>query len=95
MRILPRRGLRDTVKQLRNNTFYAFKRVGNCARLFKNFLLHVMPIRPQLGGTTVGVHRFNRPLHRALLCVQHPVLTQLQVNAIALFEVNNLIGHAC
>ena len=81
-------------KQLWRDAFNAFQRVGNGAGLLKNFFLHVVPVRAQFCRAAVGNHRFDFALHGFLCLVQNPVFTELNVNQIAFFKVNDLVCHA-
>ena len=56
-----------------------------------------MPVRAQLGGATVRQHRLDRALRRRegfVRRVHQPIFTQLQVDHVTFFQVDNLVGHA-
>ncbi|MCY1377228.1 hypothetical protein D9M69_647870 [compost metagenome] len=89
--------LADAVEQLGHDALDAFERVADGARLLEDFLLHVVAVGAELGCAAVRVHGFHRALggvKTAALPVGHPVAAELQVDQIALFEVDDLVGHA-
>jgi hypothetical protein len=55
-------------------------------------------VRAQLGRAAVGVHGAHRALHRAELAAgvarHDPVLAQLHVHHVAVFQVDDLVGDA-
>ena len=58
-----------------------------------------MTIRAEFGRAAVRDHRAHFALHAAVLAaagraVADPVLAELQVNHVAFFEVDDLVGHA-
>ena len=84
------------VKQLGGDGLHALQGVGNGARLLEDFFLHVVAVGAELGRAAVGQHRAHRSLrrgHRLAGLVKQPVLAQLQVHQIALFQVDDLVGH--
>ena len=83
------------VKQLGHDALNAFQGVGNGTRLFEDFFLHVVAVRPQLGRAAVGVDGVHLALHRLVLGIDDPVLAHLHIHHIALGQIHNLIGHAC
>ena len=87
---------RVVAKQIGHDAFDALQRVANGARLLEDFLLHVVPIRPQLHRAGMRVHRAHRALRRdvAAVSVADPHAAQLQVHHVAFFEVDDLVGYA-
>ncbi len=91
-----RRMVHLLVEQLGNDALHALQRVGNGTRLLEYLLLHVMAIRPELGGSTVRHDGLDRALRRSnrLVCLVHqPILAQLHIHLIAFFQVDDLVGH--
>ena len=86
--------IRDAVKQLRRDGNHAFQRVANGTWLLENFFLHVVTIRPQLSCATVGMHGLDHALHRLACLVDHPIFAQLHIDHVALFHIEDLVGHA-
>ena len=87
---------RVVTEQFGHDSRHAFKGVGQRARLFENFFLHVVAIGAQFGCTAVRQHSFDRALcgAQALTGIFDPVFAQLQVDHIAFFQVDDLVGHA-
>ena len=52
-----------------------------------------MPVRAQLGCAAVRLHGFDGTAHQFVLRVFNPVFAQLQVDVVAFFEVEDLVGH--
>ena len=84
----------SVAKQLGDDGVNAFQRVGDGARLLKNFFLHVVAIRPEFGRAAVRLDGFDLPLDGLVLAVKDPVFAKLNVDQISLFKVDDLIGHA-
>jgi len=53
-----------------------------------------MAIGAQLGGAAVGMHGFDRALDPAVVAVNHPVFSELDIDQVTLFQIDNLIRHA-
>ncbi len=93
----PRRAGIRTVEQFGHDALHTFERVGNGARLLEDFLLHVMAVRAELGRATVCQHGLDRAiggLNRLVGFVDEPVFAQLHIHHVALFQVDDLVGHA-
>ena len=77
---------------------HAFERVGDRARLLEDLLLHVVAVRAEFGRAGVRVHRAHLALDGAPAACRaacdDPVLAELQVDDVAFFEVDDLVGHA-
>ena len=94
MRIVTGTVIAKPIEQLGHDADHAFKRVGNCARLLENFLLHVVAIGTELGGAAVRQHGFDFARDGLVQPVDDPVFAKLNIDQITLFEINDLIGDA-
>ena len=72
----------------------AFERIGNRARLFEYFLLHVMPVGAEFGCAGVRVHGAHFALRGVAGAVDDPAALRLQVDHVAFLQVDDLIGGA-
>ena len=81
-------------EQLRRDALDALQRVADGARLLEDLLLHVVPVGAQLGGAAVRLHGLHRAVHGLVAAVDDPVAAELQVDHVALFQVDDLVGHA-
>ena len=83
-------------EQRRRKGLDAFQRIGQRTRLLEDFLLHVVAVGAEFGGTAVRVHRLYRTVgcFQALTGVFDPVLAWLQVDHVAFFQIDDLVGHA-
>jgi hypothetical protein len=81
-------------EQFRHDAGDAFQGVADHARLLEDFLLHVMTVGAQLGRAGVRVHGLDLALDRftILSTIQHAA--QLQVDHVAFFQVDDLVGGA-
>ncbi len=80
---------------------HRLERVGDGARLLEDLLLHVVAVGAELGRAAVRLHGAHLAVDRAQAAVtagrvaaDDPVLAQLQVDDVAFFEVDDLVGHA-
>jgi hypothetical protein len=76
-----------------------FERVGDGRGLLEDFLLHVVPVGAEFGSAAVGVHGLDLALHGLVAAgrrveAAQPVAAQLQVDDVALFQVDDLVRHA-
>lgn len=81
-------------EQFRHDGRHAFQGVADGARLLEDFLLHVVAVRAQLGRARVRVHGFHFALDGLAIDVDDPAARQLQVDHVAFFQVNDLVGRA-
>ena len=89
--------MRYAVEQFRHDAFDTFKRVGDGARLLENFLLHVVAVRPEFDRAAVRQHRAHRPpahTNAFVRAIDDPVLARLQIDHVAFFKIDDLIGDA-
>ena len=94
MRALAGGRLARALEQLGHDGLQARQRVGDGARLLEDLLLHVVPVGAELGGAAVRLHRAHRALGGAAVLAHHPVAPQLQVDQVALLQVDDLVGDA-
>jgi hypothetical protein len=88
-------------EQLGADALHALQGVGQRARLLEDLLLHVVAVGPQFGGAAVRVHRAHRAVDGAVapgrplrIGRRDPHAAQLQVDHVAFFQVDDLVGHA-
>jgi len=81
-------------KQFRHDAGDAFKRVGDSPRLLEDFLLHEMAIGAEFCGAGVGMHGAHLALHLPAVAIDDPAALQLQVDHVAIFQVDDLVGRA-
>ena len=85
-------------EELRRDAGDRVERVGDRLRLLEDLLLHVVPIRAELGGAGVRDHGAHRALDATVVAVRvgaaDPVLAELQVDDVALLEVDDAVGDA-
>ncbi len=89
---------RLTAENRGRDAFHAFERVGNCAGLLKDFLLHVVAVGSELCRTRIRLHphglaansRIVRPFVR-----KNPDVSKRHVSHITVFKENDVVGDAC
>src|SRR5690606_20227547 len=81
-------------EQLGRDGFDILQRVAHGARLLEDFFLHVVAVRAQLGRAGVHLHCVHLALDRLALGVGNPHPRQLQVDDVAVFQVDDLVGGA-
>ena len=85
------------VKQLGNDAQHAVNGVADGARLLEDFLLHVVAVGAEFGRAAVRVHGAHRALlgaQRLARLVEQPVAAALQIDQVALLQIDDLVGHA-
>ena len=91
---MPRRGRAARLEQRGHDVLHAFERVGNGARLLEDFLLHVVAVGAQIGRAACGLHGLHGSPDGLAAALQHLVAAQTQLGHIAVFQVDDLVGHA-
>ena len=81
-------------EQLRHDGLDPFERVADGARLLENFFLHVVAIGAEFGRAGMHVHGMHFALRRLALRVDDPDPLQLQVDHVAFFQIDDLVGGA-
>jgi hypothetical protein len=81
-------------EELGRDALDAFEGVGDGARLLEDFLLHVVPVRSELGCAAVRLHGAHRTLGDAAVGAVDAPAAQLQVGDVALLQVDDAVGHA-
>ena len=71
----------------------ALERVGDGARLLEDLLLHVVPVRTELGRPAVRVDGAGLAGHRSVRAVGDPVAAELDVDRVAVLQIDDAIGH--
>ena len=71
-----------------------FQRVGDRARLLEDLLLHVMAIRAELGRAARRIDDADLALDRPVVAIGDPPAAELDVDGIAVVEIDEVVGYA-
>ena len=71
---------------------YRFERIGNCLRLFVNFLLHVVSVFAQFHAFIGQLTDVYRAIHLFAFCIENAITTQTNFCHIAFFQVHHIFG---
>ena len=81
-------------EQCRHEAFDAFQRIADGARLFEDFLLHVMTVRAEIDGAGIGMDGQHRALDRLVVQVGDGDAVQPHVDHVAFAQIDDLVGGA-
>ena len=90
--------MRAVAEELGRDAGDRVERVGDGLRLLEDLLLHVVAVGAEIGRAGVRHHRLRCALHWPVVAfgvgVRDPRLAKLQVDHVAFFEIDDLVGDA-
>ncbi|CUJ06086.1 Uncharacterised protein [Achromobacter xylosoxidans] len=81
-------------EQLGRDGLDVLQRVADGARLLEDFLLHVVAVGAEFSRAGVHLHGMHLAFHILAVGVHDPDARQLQVDDVAVFQVDDLVGGA-